>query len=184
VKSSRKGDWQQTYTGLQFWPLDPRTEEVCIEDIAHHLSMTCRYGGAVKSFYSVAQHSILVSEALERRHPTRPDLWRWGLLHDASEAYLPDVQRPIKPDLDGFAEIEKRVMTAICWKFGLVLWEPAEVKTVDTAIVGDEGRCLMRKIEARWPRLTEPPLGIVIKPKPPDMAEMAFIKRYRELWGH
>ena len=181
---TRRGDWVQTYTGIQFWPLDPRPEEVCIEDIAHHLSMTCRYGGAVKQYYSVAQHSLLVSEALERRHPGRSVLWQWGLLHDAAEAYLPDVPRPVKPFLSGFSEIEAKVMAAVCERFGLPQDEPPEIKAIDTAIVADEARHLMCKIEARWKQLTEPPLDIIIKPKPSDMAEMAFIKRYRELWGH
>src|ERR1700693_75116 len=68
----RKGDWIQTFTGRQFWPLDPRPEEVCIEDIAHGLSNECRFAGQCRSFYSVAQHSVLCARNVlpmeEKRH--------------------------------------------------------------------------------------------------------------------
>lgn len=57
----RRGDWIQTFTGRRFWPLDPRPEDVCIEDIAHALSLKCRFGGHCTRFYSVAEHSVHVS---------------------------------------------------------------------------------------------------------------------------
>ena len=59
--TARVGDWIQVYTGGQFWPLDPRPEEIHIEDIAHALALTCRFTGHCREFYSVAQHSLLVS---------------------------------------------------------------------------------------------------------------------------
>lgn len=64
----RHGDWMQTYSGRKFWPVDPRPEEVFIEDIAHALSMICRFGGHSLVFYSVAQHSVLVARNLKREH--------------------------------------------------------------------------------------------------------------------
>jgi uncharacterized protein len=88
--STRTGDWIQTYTGKQFWPLSPLPEDIVIEDIAHALSMQCRFGGHVRTFYSVAQHSVHVSLLVE------PQYALWGLLHDAAEAYLVDLPRPIK----------------------------------------------------------------------------------------
>lgn len=54
--------YMTTYTGLRFYPFHPRREDVRIEDIAHHLALTCRWSGAVREFYSVAQHSVLVAE--------------------------------------------------------------------------------------------------------------------------
>src|SRR5579885_2784587 len=86
----RHGDWIQTYCGVAFYPLDPRPEEILIEDIAHALSMLCRFTGHVKRFYSVAQHCVYVS------HRCDPKDALWGLLHDAAEAYLNDISRPVK----------------------------------------------------------------------------------------
>lgn len=70
-----------TYTGRQFWPLDPRAEDIDIRDVAHHLSLICRFNGAGRAFYSLAQHSCLVADTLDA------PLKLWGLLHDAAEAY-------------------------------------------------------------------------------------------------
>ena len=80
--SERRGDWIQTYLGIQFWPLDPRPEEVMLFDIAHSLSNMCRFTGHCREFYSVAQHSVIVSQNVPREDAA------WGLLHDASEAYM------------------------------------------------------------------------------------------------
>ena len=117
--------WIQTFTGRQFWPLEPRADEIFIEDIAHHLSNLCRFTGACRSFYSVAQHSVLVSLCAP---PGENPLW--GLLHDASEAYLIDVARPVKRSaaLVGYRVAEARMMEVICECFGLPTTEPAWVK--------------------------------------------------------
>lgn len=112
----RKGNWSQTFTGL-IYPLDPREYEINIEDIAHHLSMQCRFAGACKFHYSVAQHAIYVSQQV-------PKEWAlWGLLHDASEAYLGDLVRPLKLTAfgAGYQVHERRLQIAICKKFGLLL---------------------------------------------------------------
>ncbi len=77
--SARIGNWLQTYSGIAYWPLDPRPEEVTIEDIAHHLSLICRFGGAVRRFYSVVEYSVLVSRV-------GPPVYALQcLLHDATE---------------------------------------------------------------------------------------------------
>ena len=85
MKALRNGSWLQTYTGIQFWPLDPRPEEIDIQDIAHALSLLCRFNGHCQRFYSVAEHSVHVSTILA------PEFGLWGLLHDAAEAYLSDI---------------------------------------------------------------------------------------------
>ncbi len=86
--------WFQTYKGNRFYPYKPEKIIIDIEEIAHALSNRCRWGGHSLEFYSVAQHSVLVS----RNCPQSPT---WGLLHDAAEAYYPDIPRPLKisPDI-------------------------------------------------------------------------------------
>jgi len=112
--------WIQTFTGKAFPIWDPKPEHIVIEDIAHALSNMCRYGGHTNSFYSVAQHSTLVAGVVGsagREHNL--DLLRAALLHDASEAYLVDVPTPIKRSLPDYKVIERKIMTAICERFGV-----------------------------------------------------------------
>lgn len=90
VKDWYEGQWIQTYSGKQFYPLRPDASLICIKDIAHALAMQCRYNGHSREFYSVAQHSVLVSNNVSRHYAL------WALLHDAGEAYLGDLVRPIK----------------------------------------------------------------------------------------
>lgn len=170
-----KTEWIQTYTGRQFWPLAPKVSDVCILDIAHALSQKCRYAGHTLQFYSVAEHSVYVS----RHVPQHIALW--GLMHDASEAYLPDVPRPIKDHLPGFRDIEARVMRAIAdWFILDGVIEPPEVKRVDLAILADERRYMMPDTAHDW-KLPEPMLGIVIEGWEPKRAESEFLARFREL---
>lgn len=91
----RRGDWMQTYTGRQFWPLDPLPEDVFIEDIAHALSMQCRYAGHVTRFYSVAEHSVLIA----RCAPPEAKLYALLGASDAFEQFINNT-----PDLDAGEE--------------------------------------------------------------------------------
>jgi uncharacterized protein len=93
----RNGAWIQTVTGKQFWPMDAQPEEVDIEDIAHALSLPCRFNGHCKQFYSVAEHSIHVSRVVSNENAAR------GLLHDAAEAYLSYIPQPVKRELTLFS---------------------------------------------------------------------------------
>jgi uncharacterized protein len=170
----RPGDCIQTYTGKAFWPLDPREDEICIEDIAHSLSLQCRYAGHCNYHYSVAQHSVLVSRALPEKYKL------WGLLHDASEAYIIDVPRPIKRFLTNYVEIESNIMSVIAGKFGLSAKMPAEVKRVDSAILHDEMLQIMKKPQGDL-KLPEPPLGITIHQWIPSYAEEVFLETFNDL---
>lgn len=172
----RRGDFIQTAGGGVFWPLDPRAAEVRIRDIAHSLSHLCRYAGHCREHYSVAQHSVLVSRALP------DDLKLWGLLHDAAEAYVVDVPRPLKPYLAGYAGIEAGVMAVIAERFGLSGPMPPEVKRVDAAILADEQAQLMAPCLRDW-TLTEPPLGIEIVPWSPYRAREIFLAEFVTLTG-
>lgn len=137
-----------TFTGRVVEPLNPDPETISIVDIAHSLSNQCRFTGHTKLFYSVAEHSVRVS----RMVPDKDALW--GLLHDASEAYLADLARPIKRSLgslaEAYSEAEQRLMDAIATKFNLDLdfyalpyALPPSVKKADNEILKVEMRELM-----------------------------------------
>ena len=174
TQAARKGDWMQTATGRQFWPLDPRPEEICIGDIAHSLAHQCRFAGHCRQFYSVAQHSVLVSQAVPAEYAL------WGLLHDASEAYLVDVPRPVKPYLAGYRDAEDTVMRVVCLAFGLPEEMPTEVKNADDAILADEAAQLMAPPPVSW-NFRHPPLGLLIRPLLPVAARVQFLARFAEL---
>tara|TARA_Y100001933_G_C18964251_1_gene549542 strand:+ start:91 stop:639 length:549 start_codon:yes stop_codon:yes gene_type:complete len=133
----RKGQFISTYSGTEFWPADPRQEEIKIEDIAHALSLLCRGNGHVKHFYSVAQHSLYC--ALEaRKRKLSPQVQLACLLHDGSEAYISDITRPVKRLLPLYREMEAGLQHAIEKKYGLsdiTEEEKKQVKEIDDAIL-------------------------------------------------
>ncbi len=174
VTEGRRGDWMQTVSGRQFWPLDPRPDDVFIEDIAHALSMMCRFNGHCERFYSVAEHSVLVSENVP------PEDALWALLHDASEAYIADIVRPAKRFIDGYRQMEANIMAAVCGAFDLPYIEPPSVKRADNAILADEASQIMGSKPKDW-ILPEPPLGVRIIGLSPAGAKLAFLNRYRAL---
>jgi hypothetical protein len=112
----REGNFVETFTGGRFYPFDPSPDEVRLADIAGGLAHTCRFGGHCRRFYSVALHSLHVSAELSEGGPR---LQLYGLLHDAGEAYLGDVPRPIKAEFDGLERAEARVLDAIWAAFDL-----------------------------------------------------------------
>lgn len=172
----RRGDWIQTFTGRQFWPLDPRAEEVCIEDIAHALSMICRYTGHCRRFLSVAEHCCHVSDAMP------PRLRLAGLLHDASEAYVGDVSGPLKRSVPLLKEIERPVQEAIWQRFDIVLdvAERQAIKNCDMAILHTEMLQAMAAPPEPWADMP-PPLATSIRFWPPELAERSFLRRFRDL---
>lgn len=129
-----------TYTNTFFYPLDPRPDEVKIEDIAHALSQMCRANGHFKTFYSVAQHSInCAQEAGKRGWSGRVQLA--CLLHDASEAYISDITRPVKCYLDEYKKIEHKLQQVIYVKFGIADLNQEEVRqiaAIDDALLSYE----------------------------------------------
>ena len=172
----RKGDWMQTYTGKQFWPLDPRPEEVFIADIAHALANVCRFGGHCLQFYSVAQHSIIVSEIVPYEYAL------WGLLHDAAEAYLGDVIKPIKSEMTQYKDAEYAVLDAILTRFGLSYPEPKEVKTADVVALATEQRDIMVEAPEKWSFGADiSPMKKIITPMTPTEAESKFLERFEIL---
>jgi len=170
----RKGDWIQTFTGRCFWPLDPKPEEVFIEDIAHALSMTCRFAGHCTRFYSVAEHSVNVSRLVP------PEDALWGLLHDAAEAYSADIPRPLKRFLTEWKPMEDAITNVIVQKFGLPSEEPRSVKEADWRILADEQSALMSPCEQGWSDMAEP-FGIPIFCLAWNEAKFLFLNRFRQI---
>lgn len=173
----RKGHWEQTFTGKQFWPLDPRPDEVSLEDIAHGLSQQCRFNGHCKEFYSVAQHCVLVSEIV------RPDQARAGLFHDAPETYIGDIVSPLKRSLPKkFKEIEKRIEEVIFKHFGIIDYDHLHIKEADKIALATEARDLMSPPPKKWKDDgLYLPLQEKIVPLNPIQAEQLFLDRYIEL---
>lgn len=167
-----------TASGRKFWPLQPRPEEVYIEDIARALSNQCRFTGHTREFYSVAQHSCLVSDFLRKEGRV---MALWGLLHDASEAYLSDIARPVKYQMPEYRQIEARLMEAVATRYALPMPEPPEVKHADNVLLMTERRDLLPgAAEAGlWVDVEPLPEGIV--PWSPDYARSAFLDRFYDL---
>jgi 5'-deoxynucleotidase YfbR-like HD superfamily hydrolase len=170
--------WIQTYSGRRFTPTNPVIDAIVIQDIAHSLSMQCRFSGHVKRFYSVAQHSVLVSYICDMQDAL------WGLLHDGSEAYLVDVPSPLKRSgkFDSYLEYEKAVQGAICKRFGLLEQEPLSVSKADKMLLATEARDLMSPLRSDWVQPIEP-LPFTINPLGPQDAKNLFMKRFFELTG-
>lgn len=169
--TQRLGDWMQTFSGQQFWPIDPKESEIAIVDIAHALSMMCRYGGHTLRFYSVAEHCCHLFDRAPIEHR------KWTLLHDASEAYIVDIIRPLKPFLSEYKGYEAAVMAAVCEKFNMNPVEPAIVKELDMRILGDECAQAMSKPPQPWYSVGEP-LGVTLQFWNPEEAERQFMRRF------
>lgn len=173
-----------THSGRYFDFVNPDPDSIRLPDIARALSRLCRFTGHVKKFYSVAQHSVLVSKYV----PAGLELQ--GLLHDAAEAYLGDVSSPLKQLLPDYKAIEQRVEHAIAQKFGLPLKLDPEIKRADLRLLVTEKRDLMpfavsgsQAVDSdawQWTR-TYVPLYESIRPMSPDEAYEAFIERFLEI---
>jgi len=166
--------WFLTHTGRQFWPLDARVDEIHLEDIAHGLSHICRFGGHCRHFYSVAQHSVLVSRAVPMQ------LRMLGLLHDATEAYIGDMVRPLKLQMPEFNAVEDKLWAVIAKKFDLPVVLPPEIKHADNAALMAERRDLFDASSYPW-GIVETPLPDHIDPMPPDEAKTFFLNEYFKL---
>lgn len=172
----RRGDWVQLASGRPFWPLDPRPEDIHISDIAHALSMTCRFGGHCLRYYSVAEHSVLMARAMKD-----PQHKMWALLHDSAEGLgLVDLLRPVKKYMPEYREAEAKVMAAVCKRFGLPLEIPPEVKAADDAILMDEKHQNMAKPAIPWD-FSAAPLGVKLHYWRPEQACREFLLAFEAL---
>jgi len=165
--------WITTCTGKKFHYLDPKQEEICIEDIAHALALTCRFGGHCKMFYSVAEHSIRVADIVDYKK-----LKLSALLHDAHEAYLHDVPRPIKHDMPQYKVMADAIQKVIMNKFSCQYNEVNQhIKYADDVMLATEAKTLLVNMND-WSTLPKPLK--TFKPINWKNAERKFIKKFIE----
>lgn len=195
MSDKRIGDYIQTFRGGKFWPLDPRAGEVFAEDVAHALANVCRFSGHVRFFYSVAQHSVHVSENVPESAAFH------ALLHDAAEAYIGDVARPSKRNFyvllpvgftgrwryATFQEMEHRILNQVMTRFGCS-WGGSwsAVKEADDRMLVTEARDLMPLGYEEWDVVVRgkvEPYPFTVEPWSPEKAERRFMERFVHLGG-
>jgi len=168
-----RGPFVHTWTGRRFYLTDPKPEEVFIEDIAHALSLQCRFNGHIDEHYSVAEHSVMVSNIVEQE-TNDAQLALAGLLHDAAEAYLGDVVSPLKKLLPTYKDFEKSVESCIASRFSLIYPFPEAIHDADRTALEQEFKFLS-------PFVQEPDYPFC--PLLPKTAEKEFLARYNLLMG-
>jgi hypothetical protein len=170
------GRWIQTYTGKIIYLDNPKVSDINILDISHTLAYICRFNGCTTAFYSVAQHSVLTSTNVPHEHAL------WGLLHDASEAYLGDLTSPVKKAVGApYLDFEEKFMNVICDFFGLDHHMPSVVRMVDEKLLLTERKCFILHQIPDWGYDAKPYRGRII-PWSPAMAERYFMERLHELY--
>ena len=178
----RVGDWIQTRNRIRFHILDPQPEDFNIDDIAHALSNQCRFTGHTTEFYSVGDHSIRVCNYIQAKYPGDHRAAYAGLMHDASEAYLSDLARPIKhlPEFQFYRDLEDKIMQRIADRFEFD-WPMTEiVREADNVLLGTEARDLIYKPIDDW-HLRYPMLDHKIHPMTPAVADLSFRVLFHEL---
>lgn len=158
---------------FSFW--EPEKAEFTIEDIAHALSHICRFTGHCMRFYSVAQHSVYVSQLVPPEHALA------GLLHDAAEAFVGDVAKPLKNLIPQYSIIEKRVETAVFERFGIAFPLHESIKSADLTMLATEQRILMRN-EDEWAGCEgHTATNLELPSMAPKIARDFFLSRFSEL---
>ena len=168
-----------TFTGKALDVINPNPDDICIEDIAHGLSNLCRWAGQIRTFYSVAEHSIWVSYFVD-------PLWAYeALMHDSAEAYLNDITRGVKNKLPKYKRIEENLLFHIAAKFLFFpedFW-PDLVKNADNEVGGNEIRDLVTNGPERFfPTFTpKRTISLTGDRMTPVEAERAFLWRFNQI---
>lgn len=176
--------WIQTFTGRKFYPMHPDPVDVNIHDIAHALSLACRFNGHVRRFYSVAEHCLTMS------YMVTPDAAIYAMLHDAPEAYLHDMAAPLKHLFPTFVHSEALIFQAILQAFGIP--RPTneireEIKMADLQMLVTERNHFMTTPPEKWfaDRIgIEPYENIVFGADSPTNVEMKYLVRLERLIQH
>ena len=176
--------WQQTFLGLRFEFHNPKPRMVDIRDIAHALALQCRFNGHVREFYSVAQHSVHVSDFLGDHYGLDATLRLVGLLHDASEAYLGDLITPVKAMCPQFKVLEMKVEQAVADRFGFDsdLFDSLLVKRADRVMLATEATQLLDHPPRGWDLEDVDAAPFTLAPLGPAEAEKLFLTRFQELY--
>ena len=163
-------------SGNYFYFRNPRESEFSIADIAAGLSKICRFNGQCKQFYSVAQHSILVSRIVPEKHALA------GLLHDAAEAFIGDMTAPLKGLLPEYKAIEREIEAAIFERFGIATPLDPCIKQADLVLLKTEQRDLMHNSDT-WQHIGDlvPMSQKIIPYVSPRRAEIEFLNRYFDI---
>lgn len=187
-KTKPKGFFLQTYSGHSFEPKSGKLSQVDVRDIAHALSNLCRYSGQCRKFYSVAEHSVLVSRIIRCMWPDDVES-RWaGLLHDATEAYVGDITTPLKILLPKFIEVEDSLAMDIAKVFK-IKWSKqthSRVKIADMIALSTEARKLFADV-SDWDsiKLYDPRPDLVSEnfPVAQDVAKKMFMREFKKIQG-
>ena len=174
----RAAGFVETYTGRAFWPLKPDSRDVTIIDIAHHLSQQCRYAGATAWPYSTAQHCCLLADYVQEKMGGTPLDCLQILMHDAAEAFLVDMPRPVKQFMPEFRKWDNAINNCIRLWLGLGdLPIPSWQDELDSRIIMDERAQVMSDSDNDWGHNLEP-LGMLVSPWSSVVAEQNFLMRY------
>jgi len=172
--------WIQTMEGI-FHPLQPVVEEIHIKDIGRALAHICRYTGHVSGFYSVAEHSVIMAT---QTGLTTQDLKMWALLHDAPEAYISDLNQPLKQALPEYRDIENGIMAKVSKKFNLEpSIMPMIIKNIDRRMCQDEREVLLPPCDKDWGVGPLDRLGVQIEQWDPAYSYAMFMETYYRLGG-
>lgn len=174
--SMNNKDFICTYSGKKFYPLDPKEEDIYIEDIAHALSLICRFSGHCRTLYSVGQHSLMCMDLSNNEDKLA------GLLHDSAESFIQDISTPLKKHFPYYHLVENNIMTVIAKKWNFVWPLSKEVKDADLLSLAIEKEALMDTAE-EWegvPKDPNPEKHHITFERPEQIEEM-FLWNFNEL---
>lgn len=160
-----------------FWPQDPRPSDFCIEDVAHALSLLCRFGAQCPIFYSVAQHSVMCARVAPVGYQLE------ALMHDRAEAYLgSDVPRPIKQAIPQYKVIENNILRISASVFSVPAEMSKIVHDIDNRMLVTEARQMFADHSIKWWEESHWPLPyynlLPLEPWSPERAELEFLDTY------
>lgn len=172
----------ETISGARLDLLNPKPQSISATDIAYHLSMICRFSGAIKEFYSVAQHSVAVSDLAREFGEDRHTQYAC-LMHDAAEAYIGDLPSPVKQLCPEYRELEERITEAI--NAALIVRNgehmKERIKLYDAIACRSEAAAMMHSRGHSWPWGDTPIRNLKVAKWHRAEVEIAFLNRYYEL---